>query len=160
VPHSPPTDDTAPDLPFWKTKTLAEMSASEWESLCDGCGQCCLIKLIDEDTEALVHTRLACKLLNVGSCQCKDYPNRRDHVPDCVQLTPATIPTLTWLPQTCGYRLVAENRDLSWWHPLVSGSPQTVHDAGVSVRSYARSEQGVPEAKIWKYVIDDPSSPK
>ena len=119
---------------FWKTKTLAEMSPAEWESLCDGCARCCLEKLEDEDTGKIYHTHISCKLLDAGLCACKDYENRSDHVPDCVRLTPENVPEIAWLPSSCGYRLVSEGRDLYWWHPLISGSPDTVHEAGVSVR--------------------------
>jgi uncharacterized protein len=128
-------------LPFWKTKPLPAMSRAEWESLCDGCGRCCLHKLRDEDTEAVVFTEVACRLLDTESCRCRDYPKRRQHVPDCVKLTPARLATIDWLPPTCGYRLVAEGRDLFWWHPLISGSPETVHEAGVSVRGRAVTER-------------------
>jgi uncharacterized protein len=138
---------------FWRTKSLAQMSAEEWESLCDGCGRCCLIKLIDDDTEELHHTRLACKLLDCGSGRCKDYPNRHASVPDCVVLTPENVSELKWLPDTCAYRLVAKGAPLAWWHPLVSGSSETVHEAGISVRGYARSEKGVAEKNYWKYIV-------
>ncbi|MFC7608438.1 YcgN family cysteine cluster protein [Teichococcus aestuarii] len=127
--------------PFWKTKTLPAMSRSEWESLCDGCGRCCLHKLRDEDTEALVWTNVACRLLDTGSCRCRDYPNRREHVPDCVKLTPKRTAKIDWLPPSCAYRLVAEGKDLPWWHPLVSGDPETVHRAGASVRGRAVPER-------------------
>jgi uncharacterized protein len=127
--------------PFWKTKPLPAMSRAEWESLCDGCGRCCLHKLRDEDTEAVVFTEVACRLLDTESCRCRDYPKRRQHVPDCVKLTPARLATIDWLPPTCGYRLVAEGRDLFWWHPLISGDPETVHAAGVSVRGRAVTER-------------------
>ncbi|WP_456686236.1 YcgN family cysteine cluster protein, partial [Bradyrhizobium sp. P5_C11_2] len=113
---------------FWKTKTLEEMSDVEWESLCDGCGRCCLNKLEDEDTGQIYFTHVGCKLLDGATCGCKDYPNRSDKVPDCVRLTPANVRTLNWLPPSCGYKLVAEGRDLYWWHPLVSGDPNTVHE--------------------------------
>ena len=128
-------------LPFWKTKTLAAMSQAEWESLCDGCGRCCLHKLRDEDTDRLAFTEVACRLLDTASCRCRNYADRKRHVPDCVQLTPRKLTEIDWLPPTCAYRLVAEGRDLAWWHPLVSGDPETVHRAGVSVRGRAISER-------------------
>jgi len=130
------------DLPFWKTKSLAAMSRAEWESLCDGCGRCCLHKLRDEDTEELAWTEVACRLLDTESCRCRDYPNRRDHVPDCVKLTPKRLSKIDWLPPSCAYRLIAEGQDLPDWHPLVSGRPETVHESGASVRGRA-----VPERK-------------
>jgi uncharacterized protein len=135
--------------PFWKAKTLDEMSASEWESLCDGCGRCCLVKLEDEDTGDIHATDVACTLFDAGTCRCKDYPNRAAKVPDCVTLTPTEVRTLSWLPPTCAYRLVARGEDLKWWHPLVSGDPQTVIEAGVSVtgRVFA-SEDDVPVEKL------------
>src|SRR5882757_6323932 len=119
---------------FWKTKTLEEMSNAEWESLCDGCARCCLEKLEDEDTGKIYFTHVSCKLLDAGLCACKDYKHRSDKVPDCVRLSPENVRTLNWLPPSCGYKLVAEGRDLYWWHPLISGDPNTVHEAGVSVR--------------------------
>jgi uncharacterized cysteine cluster protein YcgN (CxxCxxCC family) len=133
-----PDDDSQP---FWKTTPLEAMSAEQWESLCDGCGRCCLIKLEDEDTEEIVYTRLSCKLLDIGACRCRDYEHRAAQVPDCVSLTPETAATLPWLPSTCAYRLLAHGKDLAWWHPLVSGSAETVHEAGISVRALAVSER-------------------
>ena len=127
--------------PFWRRKTLAEMTRSEWESLCDGCAKCCLDKLEDDDTGEIQYTEVACRLLDLGTCRCTDYSNRTRFVPDCVVLTPRTVARLTWLPSSCAYRLVSEGKDLAWWHPLVSGDPETVHRAGVSVRGRA-----VPEA--------------
>jgi len=127
--------------PFWKTKTLEEMTTAEWESLCDGCGRCCLHKLRDEDTDEILHTNVACRLLDTDSCGCADYPKRQAKVPDCVQLTPAAVHEIDWLPPSCGYRRVAEGRGLAWWHPLVSGRPDTVHEAGVSVRGRAINER-------------------
>ncbi len=120
--------------PFWKGKSLEAFSQSEWESLCDGCGRCCLVKLEDEDTGEIHFTDLGCKLLDGKTCRCSDYRRRRQRVRDCLKLTPDSVRSLPWLPPTCGYRLIAEGRDLMWWHPLVSGSPETVHEAGSSVR--------------------------
>lgn len=126
--------------PFWKTKTLAEMTPAEWESLCDGCGKCCLIGIEDEDSGQIYLTDVACKMLDGDTCRCKDYPNRKKVVPDCVKLTPKNVPRLNWIPKTCAYRLVAERRDLFDWHPLVSGDPESVHRANVSVRGKSRPE--------------------
>jgi uncharacterized cysteine cluster protein YcgN (CxxCxxCC family) len=120
--------------PFWKTVSLEEMSPRQWESLCDGCGKCCLSKLEDEDTGEIHFTSVGCRLFDADTCRCSDYANRLSRVPDCVGLTPANVRTISWLPSTCAYRLVAEGRDLYSWHPLVSGDPASVHEAGVSVR--------------------------
>jgi uncharacterized protein len=122
------------DGAYWKTTPLAEMSEAEWEGLCDGCGKCCLAKLEDEDSGQIHWTSVACRLLDTDRCTCRDYANRLSQVPDCVQLTPRNVSTISWLPTTCAYRLVAEGRDLYWWHHLVSGSRDTVHQAGISVR--------------------------
>ena len=131
--HAAPAD-TAGDVPFWRTKALEEMTSAEWESLCDGCARCCLVKLEDEDTGRVHYTDVGCALLDCAGCACSDYPNRQAKVADCVRLTPSTVRALSWLPPTCAYRLVAEGEDLYWWHPLVSGDPDTVHQAGISVR--------------------------
>jgi len=140
------------DEPFWKAKSLDEMTPAEWESLCDGCGRCCLNKLEDWDTGEIAWTDVACTLLDANTCRCRDYGNRTARVPDCVSLTPEAVRRLTWLPPTCAYRLLAEGEDLRWWHPLVSGDPQTVHEAGISVRGRVVSEDEVPlevyEARI------------
>jgi uncharacterized cysteine cluster protein YcgN (CxxCxxCC family) len=133
-------DQAAAPLPFWRRKKLAEMSPREWESLCDGCGRCCLEKLRDMDTGTLHFTNVACRQLDLRNCRCKDYEHRKELVPDCVQLTPRNIRRFDWLPETCAYRLVAEGKDLAWWHPLVSGDPKTVHQAGISVRRRAIPE--------------------
>lgn len=120
--------------PFWKTTPLEEMSPAQWESLCDGCGKCCLSKLEDEDTGEIYWTSVGCRLFDGATCRCRDYANRLDKVSDCVGLTPENVRTISWLPSSCAYRLVAEGRDLYWWHHLVSGSRETVHAAGMSVR--------------------------
>jgi hypothetical protein len=116
------------------------MTEAEWESLCDGCGKCCLVGLEDEDTGEIYLTDVACKLLDGAACRCRDYPNRKQFVPDCVKLTSENVPTLSWLPRTCAYRLVNEGRDLFPWHPLITGDPESVHAANVSVRGKTRPE--------------------
>jgi uncharacterized cysteine cluster protein YcgN (CxxCxxCC family) len=127
--------------PFWRTKTLGEMSRAEWESLCDGCGRCCLHKLRNEETQELIWTDVACRLLDTSTCQCSDYANRKARVPDCVKLTPKKLATIDWLPPSCAYRLLAEGRDLAWWHPLVSGDPATVAKAGIAVAGRVVAER-------------------
>ncbi len=126
--------------PFWKAKSLAEMSKAEWESLCDGCGKCCLLKIEYEDTGEIARTDVACRQLDRHSCRCRNYAIRRRLVDDCIQLSPDMVGHLSWLPATCAYRLIDEGRDLYWWHPLVSGDPETVHQAGISVRGRAIGE--------------------
>lgn len=142
------------DAPFWKRKTLGELSRDEWESLCDGCGKCCLVKLQDPDTDEIAYTDVSCQLLDGASCRCKDYPNRKKWVPDCVVLSPKVVADLSWMPSTCAYRLVREGRDLAWWHPLVSGDPNTVHEAGISVRGRVISETLVEDAELPDHVVD------
>ena len=143
-----PTDQNA----FWKNKTLRQMSSSEWEALCDGCGKCCLVKLIDDLTDDLHYTTVACKLLDCESCRCGDYENRKSLVEDCVILSPRLIEELQWMPTTCAYRLIYEGKDLYWWHPLISGSPNTVHEAGISVRGRVISEREVKDSELPKYI--------
>ena len=120
--------------PFWRVKSLTEMTKDEWESLCDGCAKCCLIKLEDEETDELAYTDIVCNLLDCDACRCTDYPNRSVKVPDCVELTPDNVHELSWMPPSCAYRLIAEGEDLPFWHPLVSGEEESVHRAGASVR--------------------------
>ncbi len=116
------------------------MTRAQWESLCDGCGRCCLAKLREEDG-SISWTDVACRLLDRHSCRCRDYAHRRRVVPDCVRLTPKSLPKIDWLPPSCAYRRLAEGRGLAWWHPLVSGDPETVHQAGVSVRGRCIDER-------------------
>ena len=144
------------DEPFWRAKTLEEMDAAEWESLCDGCGRCCLNKLEDLDTGEIAWTDVACRLLDRQTCRCRSYPDRQAFVPDCIPLDPEAVRSLSWLPPTCAYRLVAEGCDLYWWHPLVSGDPDSVHDAGVSVRDRTVSEEDWPVEALEGRVVQWP----
>ena len=151
--------------PFWRVKTLDQMTTPEWESLCDGCARCCLVKLEDEDTAEIHYTDIACALLDGAACVCRDYPNRQAKVPDCVKLTPDSVRRLSWLPVTCAYRRIEEGRGLAWWHPLVSGRPETVREAGVSAaaRIFA-SEDDLPMdrwiERIVKWPNRSPRAPK
>ena len=131
--------------PFWRVKTLDRMTRGEWESLCDGCGKCCLIKLEDEDTGEIAFTDVACRLLDCGTARCRDYANRFERVPDCVKVAPDNIADLAFMPDSCAYRLLAEGQDLPDWHPLVSGDPETVHLAGMSVRDRVISETEIDD---------------
>jgi len=146
--------------PFWRLKTLEEMTSGEWESLCDGCARCCLVKLEDEETGEIHFTDIGCKLLDAGTCRCRDYRRRARLVPDCVKLTPAVVRTLSWLPVTCAYRLVAEGKDLPDWHPLVSGSEESVHEARVSVRGrVSAGEEDLPHEAWPEHVVKWPNRP-
>jgi uncharacterized protein len=138
---------------FWEHKTLADLSESEWEALCDGCGKCCLHKLEDEDTEEILFTRVACRLLDIDSCRCSKYPERRSLVPECHDMRQG-FTQFHWLPATCSYRLRAEGKELPLWHPLLTGNPATVHVAGVSVRSFAipESEADDPEDHVIEWL--------
>ena len=148
---------TADDTPFWRRKALEQMTQGEWESLCDGCGRCCLNKLEEEGTDRTFYTDVGCRLLDGETCRCRDYKNRAAKVDDCVQLTPQNIAQTTWLPPTCGYRLIAEGRELYWWHPLVSGDPEIVHLAGVSVRGrVGASEVDVPDDQLEDRIVSWP----
>lgn len=141
-------------LPFWETVPLSEMSEEQWESLCDGCGKCCLNKLEDWDTGEIHFTNIACTLFDGQSCRCKDYENRFETVPDCLKLTPQSVPQYRWLPSTCAYRLVEEGRSLPKWHPLVSKSPHSVHEAGISVRNRVLSEDDIAEKDYEFHIVD------
>ncbi|PSF04835.1 YcgN family cysteine cluster protein [Marinobacter fuscus] len=140
-------------IPFWQRKRLGEMTPQEWESLCDGCGKCCLHKLEDEDTGEVYHTELACRYLDTDSCRCTDYQQRLKNVPGCTVLSAETVHLYSWLPWTCAYRTLAEGRPLSSWHPLLSGDPDSVHAAGESVRGKAVSEDTVPEEDWEEHII-------
>ena len=134
-----------PSAPFWQTKSLADMTREEWESLCDGCAKCCLHKLQDADTGEISQTNVACRLLDMKACRCTRYVDRKRLVPDCVVLDKDNVTQLDWMPVTCAYRLLANGEDLKDWHPLVSGDPDSIHHAGISVRGRAISERDAGE---------------
>lgn len=138
---------------FWQIKTLEEMSEEEWESLCDGCGRCCLQKLEDEETAEVHYTQLVCYLYDMDECACSDYINRSKKVGNCVKLDASKVDEFHWLPASCAYRLIAEGKDLYDWHPLVSGNPQTVVAAGVSIKGKVLPEQVVNEDDWEEHVI-------
>lgn len=144
-----------PELPFWKRKTLEEMTREEWESLCDGCARCCLYKLEDEDTGEIYYTNVICRLLDVHRCRCTAYHDRARLMPTCLVLNADMVRQLRWMPKTCAYRLVAEGKDLEWWHPLVSGSRESVHQAGISVRWRTQAEKDVDMDNLEEYIVDD-----
>jgi hypothetical protein len=127
------------DVPFWKEKPLEDMSREEWESLCDGCGICCLEKVEGQNKGEIRLIGVSCEYLDLDSCRCLVYEIRTIANPRCTTLTPQNIREISWLPPTCAYRTLVEGRDLAWWHPLVSGNPNTVYEAGVSVRDQAVS---------------------
>lgn len=142
---------------FWETKPLARMTKREWESLCDGCGKCCLVKLQDADTDEISYTDVACKLLDCTSARCSDYANRKKQVPDCVVLSVKLVNQLDWMPSTCAYRLLKEGKPLYWWHHLECGDPNAVHEARISVRGRVVSETLVDDAELVEHVVDWPA---
>jgi hypothetical protein len=128
---------------WWHEKSLAELSAEQWEALCDGCAKCCLHKLEDEDNGEVLYTRVRCRYLDEATCRCSDYPRRSVLMPNCIQLQAESVEDLDWLPSTCAYRLRAHGERLPEWHPLVSGDTATVHRAGISIRGRAISDEFV-----------------
>ena len=153
--HSPAAAPDALREAFWKHVPLDRMTKAEWEALCDGCGRCCLNKLEDADSGAVAYTRVACRLLDGDSCRCGNYALRKVLVPECVVLTPANIGQIAyWMPPTCAYRLLWEGADLPDWHPLVSGDPDSVHRAGISVRGQTVPEYEVPETEWEDHIVE------
>lgn len=119
---------------FWETTPLVGLTPEQWEALCDGCGKCCLEKFEAEDTGQIIYSRVACALLNLTTCRCQHYTTRAQLMPDCITLTPETLKNAEWLPETCAYRRLTEGKALPLWHPLLTGDPRSVGDAGHSVR--------------------------
>jgi len=145
--------------PFWKTIALKNMSNTQWESLCDGCGKCCLLRMEDADTAAVYVTDIRCKLLDAGTCRCQNYETRKKYVPDCVKLTAKNVGKLDWIPSTCAYRLVHEGRDLPDYHHLITGDRDTIHDVGMSVSGATVHEDNVPENQHPKHITIWPGEP-
>lgn len=142
---------------FWERKPLDKLTEQEWEALCDGCGKCCLNKLEDEDTGEVALTRVACRLLDDETCRCSQYPIRHQFVPECIVLKPSNLDTHAyWMPKTCAYRLLWQGKPLYDWHPLISGTPDSVHKAGVSVQGWTVSEFETPEEEWEDHVIEEP----
>ncbi len=140
-------------LPFWEAKPLQDLNRQEWESLCDGCARCCMIKLQDDETEEIVHTAAVCHLLDLKSCRCTAYGRRHELVQDCIDFGADIVAQLAWLPRSCAYRRLAEGRTLASWHPLISGSKETVHEAGISVRGKVVSETTVHAEELEDMVV-------
>ena len=137
---------------FWETKKLSEMTTKEWESLCDGCGKCCLNKLEDEDSGEIFFTSAVCDLIDLDSCRCTQYTERTTLVPDCIDLKQHNFAAYTWLPATCAYRLLSDGKKLADWHPLISGTQESVIDAGVSISSFAMKESQIDD--LQEHIIE------
>jgi uncharacterized cysteine cluster protein YcgN (CxxCxxCC family) len=142
------------DDKFWLTTPLDQMTKDQWESLCDGCGKCCVIKLEDVDDNTIHYTDIGCKQLDNTTCRCKDYANRKAIVPDCVILTPDKLETLPWMPSTCAYRLIYEGRPLPDWHHLITGDPVSIHQAGKSVTGKIFLEGDIAEDDYPDHIKD------
>lgn len=140
------------DAPYWKTKTLAELSDAEWEQLCDGCGKCCMVLLRDDETGAVYETDIACRLYDSAARRCTDYARRHKRVRDCVRMTPDTVGALDWMPPTCAYRLVDNGEDLPDWHPLVAGNTDAIAVAGAAAPAQLVSEDDVPASRLEDHV--------
>ncbi|SLN24699.1 hypothetical protein PEL8287_01138 [Roseovarius litorisediminis] len=152
-----PIDRTGLSPRYWETTRLNRMTQKEWEALCDGCGKCCLNKLEDDETGEVALTRIACRLLDNASCLCAQYPIRHQFVPECISLTPQNLDkNLYWMPETCAYKLLHQGKPLFDWHPLISGDPQSVHDAGVSMQHRTLPEFEIDEDDWEDHIIEEP----
>ena len=139
---------------FWETKNLIDMNENEWESLCDKCGKCCVIKLEDFDTQEVHYTNVSCKLLCEKSASCKDYENRKSIVPDCIILSPDNLKDLKWMPETCAYKLLNEGKNLPYWHPLLSGNDKEIVNSGNSVKNRVTNENKIKIKDLPDYIFN------
>ena len=139
---------------FWETKKLSDMNEIEWESLCDKCGKCCVIKLEDFDTQEVHYTNVSCKLLCEKSASCKDYENRKSIVPDCIILSPDNLKDLKWMPETCAYKLLNEGKNLPYWHPLLSGNDKEIVNSGNSVKNRVTNENEIKIKNLPDYIFN------
>ena len=139
---------------FWETKNLIDMNENEWESLCDKCGKCCVIKLEDFDTQQVHYTNVSCKLLCEKSASCKDYENRKSIVPDCIILSPDNLKDLKWMPETCAYKLLNEGKNLPYWHPLLSGNDKEIVNSGNSVKNRVTNENVIKIKNLPDYIFN------
>ncbi|MFQ5519624.1 MAG: YcgN family cysteine cluster protein [Mariprofundus sp.] len=140
---------------FWESKSLSEMTDEEWESLCDGCGRCCLYKFQDEDTDEMFFTNVACGLFDAGTCRCSSYEKRFESVPECADVRKFTRREYQWLPERCAYRLLFEGKKLKPWHPLISGDPESVHNAGVSMQDSVINEADADLDNLEDYIVEE-----
>lgn len=140
---------------FWEKIPLKELSTEQWESICDGCCQCCAHKLQDDETEEICKTNVVCQYLDTQKGQCRVYQHRHEYVPDCIKVTPDNAAALSWMPETCGYRLIAEGKPLPYWHPLESGDSQSVHKSGASIVGKVISEADINEDDFENYIVSD-----
>ena len=146
------------EKPFWQSVKLADMTAAQWEALCDGCAKCCLVKLQDEDSGEIVFTDIVCNLLDQQTCRCTHYQERTKLVPDCVKLTKDNLDKIDFMPPSCAYRLLHEGKDLPQWHPLVSGSADSAVVAGMSVKGRVIAEMafdGDSEDRVVDWPLDN-----
>jgi len=139
---------------FWETKNLIDMNENEWESLCDKCGKCCVIKLEDFDTQQVHYTNVSCKLLCEKSASCKDYENRKSIVPDCIILSPDNLKDLKWMPETCAYKLLNEGKTLPYWHPLLCGNDKEIVNSGNSVKNRVTNENKIKIKNLPDYIFN------